>query len=157
MKLFNNKFVVYSALEKVWAFYTNIRHLEKITPPEMNLRILHTTSEEIKIGAETWITGKIIFNMQWHSRIVALERYRYVDEMFVSGGEKSFFKYWKHEHIFKAGEGQTIVLDMIKLELPFGLAGRIFEGFAIKILRNLFKYRETATRKQLEEDGNLEK
>jgi ligand-binding SRPBCC domain-containing protein len=150
MKVFNNKFVVYSSLEKVWAFYTNIRHLEKITPPQMNLRILHTTSEEIEEGSETWITGKIIFNMKWHSRIVTLERYRYVDEMFVSGSEKPFFKSWRHEHIFKAGEGQTIVLDLIKLELPFGPAGRIFEGFAIKRLRNLFKYREAATRKQLE-------
>lgn len=150
MKLFNNKFVVYSALEKVWAFYTDIHHLEKITPPEMNLRILQTTSEEIKEGSESWITGKIVFNMKWHSRIVALERYRYVDEMFVSGSEKPFFKSWRHEHIFKAGEGQTIVSDMIRLELPFGPAGRIFEGFAIKRLRNLFKYREAATRKQLE-------
>jgi ligand-binding SRPBCC domain-containing protein len=157
MKLFNNKFVVYSDLEKVWAFYTNIRHLEKITPPEMNLSILHTTSEEIKEGSETWIVGKIIFDMQWHSRIVVLEPYRYVDEMFVSGSDKPFFKYWRHEHMFKAGEGQTTVLDRIMLELPFGLAGRIFEGYAIKRLRNVFKYREVATKKQLEVDRYLKK
>jgi ligand-binding SRPBCC domain-containing protein len=150
MKIFNNKFVVNSSLEKVWAFYTNIRHLEKITPPEINLRILRTTCEEIKESSETWLAGKIIFNMQWHSRIVAYEPYRYVDEMISSGWEKSIFQYWRHEHIFKGGERQTIVIDKIILELPFGFVGRIFEGFAMRRLRNVFNYREAATRKHLE-------
>lgn len=152
VKLFDNRFVVYSGLDKVWAFYTNIRHLEIITPPEMNLRILSTTDEHIKEGSETWLEGKIIFNRQWHSRIVALQPYRYVDEMVVTRNEKPIFKYWRHEHIFEGDKDEATVIDKIMLELPFGLVGRILESYAKKRLHSVFKYREIATKKQLEGD-----
>jgi ligand-binding SRPBCC domain-containing protein len=150
MRLFDNKFVVNSSLKEVWAFYTNIRHLEKITPPKINLRILYTTSEEIKEASGTWLTGKIIFGMQWHSRIVAFEQHRYVDEMIISDSEKPVFQYWRHEHVFKGGDSQTIVIDKINFELPYGFIGRVFEAFAVRKLRNVFNYRESATKKQLE-------
>lgn len=150
MRLFDNKFVVNSSLKNVWAFYTNIRHLEKITPPEINLRIHYTTSEEVKENSETWLTGKIIFNMQWHSRIVTFEQHRYVDEIIISESEKPVFRYWRHEHIFKGGDRQTTVIDKIIFELPFGFIGRVFEAFAVRRLHNVFNYRESATKKQLE-------
>ena len=36
---FINKFIINEDIEKVWEFYTDIRHLEIITPKKLNLKI----------------------------------------------------------------------------------------------------------------------
>ncbi len=150
MNSFSNKFVVHSKLDNVWAFYTNIRHLETITPPQMELRILKTSDEIIKEGSETWLTGKIILRTKWHSRITIFKPFRYVDEMIWAENEKPIFGYWKHEHVFEGEEGNTSVIDNIEFELPFGIIGRMFKQYAKSRLRKVFGYRAAATKRVLE-------
>jgi ligand-binding SRPBCC domain-containing protein len=151
MKSFTHSFGVKASLEKVWEFYTNIRHLEIVTPPGMRLEILSTTDERISEGSETWLSSKILLKTIWHSRIVSLKPYRYVDEMIISDMKKPLFKYWSHEHIFQGDDKHTIVIDNIILQLPFGVCGRLFESFASARLKKIFQYREAATRRYLEQ------
>lgn len=149
---FSSIFDVHSSLETVWAFYTNIRHLEKITPPYMLLRVLDTSDEIMKEGSEAWLTGKIIFRNKWHSKITFFKPFRYVDEMITSENDKPIFSHWKHEHIFVGDEMQTRVIDNIQFELPLGVIGRIFRQYAKAKLRNLFNYRAAATKRLLEQE-----
>jgi ligand-binding SRPBCC domain-containing protein len=151
MKSFTHSFEVKAGLDKVWEFYTDVRHLEIITPPEMRLEILSTTDERISEGAETWLSSKILLKTKWHSRIVSLKPYRYVDEMIISDTKNQLFKYWSHEHIFQGDDKHTIVIDNIRLKLPFGVFGRFFERYASAKLKKIFKYREAATRRYLEQ------
>ena len=151
MKSFTHRFEVEASLDKVWDFYTNIRHLEMITPPEMQLNILSTTDERIKEGSETWLSGKIILNTKWHSRIVAFQPYRYVDKMIIADTSRPLFNYWNHEHVFEGDDNQTTVIDRIMLQLPFGVFGRCFESYATARLKKVFQYREAATKRYLEQ------
>ena len=150
MRTFRKSFIVKSPVERVWHFYTDIKHLEIITPKEIELKIISTTNQHIVQGQEIWVSGKIFEKikrrMTWHSKITSLKAHEYADEM-LSGP----FKKWRHLHKFHNIDGkQTEVIDEIEFELPYGILGKLFEGYAYKQLQNTFEYRKIATVKALE-------
>lgn len=139
-----------SHIDKVWGFYTDINHLTIITPRELDLVVVDTTDLKFIQGTEIWIQGKILlFKKEWHSRITLVRPYEYVDEM-LSGP----FKRWRHVHKFRYDVklNQTEVTDEVEFELPYGVLGRAFEGFANNQLKKIFEHRKKATIKALEND-----
>lgn len=150
MRKFRHSFIVKSPIERVWDFYTDVKHLEAITPKEIDLKIINATNQNIVQGHEIWLSGKIIAKirrrMTWHSKITFLKAHEYVDEMLAGP-----FKKWMHLHKFSNIDGkQTEIIDEIEFELPYGILGKLFEGYAYKQLQNIFEYRKTATVKELE-------
>lgn len=150
MRTYRQSFIVKSPIEKVWHFYTDVKHLETITPKEIELKVISTTHQNIVQGQEIWVSGKIFKKirrrMKWHSKITFLKANEYIDEM-LSGP----FKKWKHLHRFGSIEGkQTEIIDEVDFELPYGILGKVFEGYAYKQLQNIFEYRKKATVKALE-------
>jgi ligand-binding SRPBCC domain-containing protein len=150
LRTFRQSFIVKSPIEKVWHFYTDAKHLEIITPKEIELKIISTTNQNIVQGQEIWVSGKIFekirIRMGWHSKITFLKAHEYIDEM-LSGP----FKKWRHLHTFYNIDGkQTEIIDEIEFELPYGILGKLFEGHAYKQLQNIFEYRKIATVKALE-------
>lgn len=150
MRKFRHSFVVKSPIERVWHFYTDVKHLEIITPKEIELKIIRTTHQNIVQGQEIWVSGKIFEKMgrrmKWHSKITYLKSHEYIDEM-LSGP----FKKWRHLHWFHNIEGkQTEIIDEVEFELPYGILGKLFDGYAYKQLQNIFEYRKIATIKALE-------
>ena len=148
MRHFRHSFSVNSEISRVWDFYTDMRHLEVITPPHLHLRVLKTTHQKLVEGSEVWLTGKLVWQSTWHSRITLLAPYEYVDEMLTGR-----FKVWKHIHAFrKTREKETEVIDDIDFELPYGPLGRLFEPFVVRQLQKTFEHRKIATRAELEKD-----
>ena len=148
MRTFSHSFIVKSNIERVWDFYTNVKHLEIITPKEIDLKIIDTTSQNIVQGQEIWSSGKIITKRRivWRSKITFFKLYEYADEM-LDGP----FKKWRHLHKFHNVDGkQTKIIDEIEFELPYGILGKLFEGYACKQLLKTFQYRKVATIKALE-------
>jgi ligand-binding SRPBCC domain-containing protein len=150
LQTFRQSFIVKSPIEKVWHFYTDVKHLETITPKEIELKVISTTHQNIVQGQEIWVSGKIFKKirrrMKWHSKITFLKANEYIDEM-LSGP----FKKWRHLHRFGSIEGkQTEIIDEVDFELPYGILGKVFEGYAYKQLQNIFEYRKKATVKALE-------
>jgi ligand-binding SRPBCC domain-containing protein len=150
LRTFSQSFIVNSPLERVWHFYTDVSHLETITPKEIELKIISTTNQNIVQGQEIWVSGKIFEKirrrMKWHSKITFLKAHEYIDEM-LSGP----FKKWRHLHRFHSIDGkQTEVIDEVDFELPYGIFGKLFKGYAYKQLQNTFEYRKIATVKALE-------
>jgi ligand-binding SRPBCC domain-containing protein len=45
---------------------------------------------------------------------------------------------------------QTEIIDEVEFELPYGMLGKLFEGYAYKQLQNTFEYRKIAIAKALE-------
>jgi ligand-binding SRPBCC domain-containing protein len=119
-----------------------MHHLEVITPPDMQLRLVRsTTGSKLAEGTEVWLTGILVFRSNWHSRIISLKPHVYVDEM-LSGR----FRVWKHVHAFrKVDEKTTEVIDEIDFQLPYGFLGRMFEGYAYRQLEKIFEHRKQAT------------
>ena len=150
LSTFRHIFVVNDNIARVWEFYTDIKHLEIITPKEMDLKIINaTTSQKLTQGSEIWIAGKIIFltKTTWHSKITSLKLYEYVDEML-----KGPFKKWRHSHRFyDINQKQTQVIDEVDFELPYGIIGKLlFKGYAYNHLKKIFAHRRMATIKALE-------
>ena len=133
-------------IDRVWEFYTDIKHLEIISPKEIELKIMNATSQKLSQGSEIWLEGKIIVILfkrsMWHSKItsfsVSPQQYLYVDEM-LNGP----FKKWRHLHKFHSvdnnnNQKQTQVIDEIHFELPYGIIGKLFDGMRIEGLRKSF-------------------
>jgi ligand-binding SRPBCC domain-containing protein len=145
---FRNSFIVNSPIDRVWEFYTDIKHLEIVTPTELELKIISTTSQTLTQDSEIWLEGKLMISKsKWHSIIRTLKPYQYLDEMLAGP-----FKKWKHLHKFKDNNDpkQTEVIDEISFELPYGPIGKLFEGYADRRLQKLFDYRKEATIRNLE-------
>lgn len=149
MRIFSHSFIVKRPIEKVWNFYTDVGHLEVITPKKIDLTIINVTNQKIIQGQEIWLSGKIatkIRRERWHSKIMLLRPYEYVDEMLTGP-----FKKWKHIHKFQSiDDKQTEVTDVVEFELPYSIIGKLFEGYAYKQLQDLFEHRKLATIKSLE-------
>jgi ligand-binding SRPBCC domain-containing protein len=141
-----HKFIINEDIEKVWEFYTDIRHLEIITPKKLNLKIINTTNQKIILGQETILSAKIIIMKRtWHSKITFFQQYEYIDEML----EGPFIK-WKHTHKFKRiNKNKTEIIDKVEFNLPYGGFGKIGSIFFTKILRQLFEHRKDETIKYL--------
>ena len=78
----NISFVVNCPIDRVWEFYTNIKHLEIITPTEIELKITSATSQKLNQGSEFWFVGKLMISKRkWHSVIKSIGQYQYLDEM----------------------------------------------------------------------------
>lgn len=153
MRVFTHTFIVNCHIDKVWSFYTEVKHLKLITPLEVDIQIINTTSQNIVEGQEIWLSGKIIAKKRsrWHSKITLFKPYEYIDEML-----EGPFKRWKHRHIFYDHDGkQTTILDEIEFELPYGIFGRLFEGYANKHLQNIFEHRKIATIAALENNISI--
>ena len=145
MQKYKHRFIVNCPVERVWEFYTDIKHLEIITLKETDLKIINFTSQNIVQGQEIWCSGKIITKIRrtvWHSKITFLKPYEYIDEMLAGP-----FKKWRHLHKFHDIYGkQTEVVDEIEFELPYDIFGKLFfEGYAYKQLHKIFEYRKIAT------------
>ncbi|AFU59272.1 putative cyclase/dehydrase [Candidatus Nitrososphaera gargensis Ga9.2] len=151
MRTFRHTFTVNAGIDKVWDFYTDINHLQVISPPGMQIRLVKTTHQKLIEGSEVWLTGILLTRSSWHSKITSLAPYRYVDEM-LSGR----FHVWKHVHGFRKVDGNnntaTEVIDEIDFELHYGMLGRIFEGYVYSQLEKIFAYRKQATIKALEKN-----
>ncbi len=143
-------------IDRVWEFYIDIKHLEIITPKELELKIINSTSQKLAQGSEIWLEGKIMMMLsertKWHSTItlfsVSSHQCQYVDEMLTGP-----FKKWRHLHKFDDidnSQKQTQVIDEIDFELPYGTIGKLFDGYAYRRLEKLFCNRKLATIRALE-------
>jgi ligand-binding SRPBCC domain-containing protein len=150
LRTFRQSFIIECPIERVWHFYTDVKHLETITPKGIELKIIRTTNQNIVQGQEIWVSGKIFKKMgrrmKWHSKITFLKSHEYTDEM-LSGP----FKKWRHLHRFhNIGGKQTEIIDEVEFELPYGVLGKLIEGYAYKQLQDIFEYRKITAIKALE-------
>ena len=140
-------------IDRVWEFYTDIKHLEIITPPEIELNITSATSQKLTLGSEFWLEGKLMISKRrWHSVIKFITPYQYLDEMLTGPLRK-----WRHLHRFNdiyinEYQKQTEVIDEVDFELPYNPIGKLFEGYVCKRLEKFFDYRKAATIKTLEDN-----
>ena len=146
MSRFTNRFIVSAPIEKVWIFYTDIKHLEIITPQKLNLKVIDTTNDKISTGQECTISAKMLTRKRWRSKIVACSPYEYTDEML-----EGPFKKWKHVHKFnEISRNETEIIDEIDFELSYGIIGRLANSYIIHVLEKIFENRRVATKIHLD-------
>jgi ligand-binding SRPBCC domain-containing protein len=137
-------------IEDVFTFFYEAINLQRITPPELDFRIL--TPLPIEIGLGTTIDYQLrLFGIpfRWRSEITVWNPpYEFVD-MQVSGP----YKLWEHTHKFFRDNEGTIIEDSIKYRLPFWPFGEMAYPLVKTQLKRIFRYRQQTIRHLLLKDA----
>ncbi len=125
--------------EEVFDFFADAGNLERITPSELNFRIISPQPIDIKKGA--LIDYKLKLHgipITWKTEITQWNP----PFDFVDTALKSPYKQWIHLHTFEAGErGETIMKDIVRYRLPFEPLGDIGLFVVKRELNYIFNYR----------------
>jgi len=132
-------------LEEVFAFFSDARNLEAITPPWLQFHVL--TPQPIMMGAGTLIDYRLRVRglpLRWQSEITAWEApRRFIDEQ-----RRGPYRQWLHEHLFAERDGGTLVRDRIDYAVPGGpLAPLLHRWWVGPDVQTIFAFRH----RQLEE------
>ena len=129
------------SLEEVFAFFSDPRNLEELTPDFLNFSIVEIPEGDLQTGSE--IRYRISLRgipIGWRTEIRDwVDQEQFVDEQ-MSGP----YALWHHTHTFEEdGEG-TLMRDIVRYRLPLGALGRLVAGrWVDSDLDRVFSYRFT--------------
>jgi ligand-binding SRPBCC domain-containing protein len=124
---------------EVWAFFSDPRNLEAITPDFLRFRVA-TPGPVAMIEGGTVDYRLSLFGIPfaWRSRFEEVR----VGERFVDVQAKGPYRHWRHLHTFAESPGGTEVRDRVDYELPLGPFGvAAHELFVRRSLRRIFDHR----------------
>jgi ligand-binding SRPBCC domain-containing protein len=129
------KLFVPQDLDTVFEFFSDAANLQELTPGWLDFRIL-TPNIEMRPGA--MIDYKLRVRgipLRWRSEITEWEPpHRFVDNQ-VRGP----YRRWHHQHVFKAVDGGTEVIDIVDYSAPGGFL--VEKLFVDRDIRRIFAYR----------------
>jgi len=130
------------ARHEVFAFFSDAYNLERLTPQFLNFKILAPAPTEMKPGAIIEYSLRLYgVPLRWRTRI---ESYT-PEESFVDTQERGPYALWHHTHTFEEVEGGTLMRDVVRYKIHFGILGRIAHFFFVKrALNQIFGFRRTA-------------
>ena len=130
-------------IEKAWAFFSSANNLSRITPPEMQFRIINESADDdIYDNMEIDYIVRPLFGipLKWKTVITQVDKpHRFMDRQ-----KKGPYKKWEHTHTFVEKDNGTFMTDVVNYVLPFGILGRIAHFlFVRKKLKQIFEFRKT--------------
>ncbi|SMC66168.1 SRPBCC family protein [Moheibacter sediminis] len=133
---------LYTDLKSAWDFFSLAHNLSKITPKDMNFRVMSDVGE-IPIYEGMTIDYKVSpllgISMNWQTEIIKVEH----QKLFVDFQKKGPYKIWHHLHEFEENENGVLMTDTVDYELPFGMFGNWVNHLIVrKKLDKIFKYRK---------------
>jgi ligand-binding SRPBCC domain-containing protein len=157
MATYQREVWVDAPFDEVWRFYSTVDGLEALTPEWMNLRVEEvrgpngeTDPKVLEAGAKIRMSLRpfdVGPRQRWISRIVQRTEddgaAMFQDEM--DGGP---FPDWQHTHQFYAGDGKTLVRDVVNYRFP--ALGETGSPLAKVGFEPMFAYRHRKTKELLE-------
>jgi ligand-binding SRPBCC domain-containing protein len=134
--------------EEVFAFFSDARNLDAITPPWLRFGILSTAPVRMKEGAV--IDYKLRVHglpIRWRTKITEWKPpLRFVDEQL-----RGPYRLWIHEHDFEPRDGGTLVRDRVRYAVPFDFL--VHRLFVRRDVSQIFAYRSEKVRQQFGSTG----
>jgi ligand-binding SRPBCC domain-containing protein len=126
---------------EVFPFFAGVGNLDRITPPELNFRILE---QPVQMGEGGLIRYRLRLDgipFGWLTRITRWEPGRaFVDEQLAGP-----YRRWIHAHEFDdAPGGGTRIRDRVDLVLPLQPVGELAWPYVRRKLRRIFEFRQAA-------------
>ena len=131
--------IIEHPLTEVFEFFADAGNLERITPPELNFKIITPQPIDIKKGALIDYPLKLRgIPITWKTEITLWDP----PHSFVDTALKSPYKQWIHLHTFEQrANGETIMKDIVRYRLPLETLGDLAHWYVKKELKYIFDYR----------------
>ncbi|MBZ5623788.1 MAG: SRPBCC family protein [Acidobacteriia bacterium] len=129
-------------IEKVFAFFADVRNLEAITPPWLNFRVLTPAPIRMEPGAEMeYQLAWRRFRLRWKTQITEWKP----PQFFVDVQARGPYRLWEHTHSFRSEDSGTRMFDSVRYQMPFGIVGQAVHGIRVRRdLDRIFDYRAAA-------------
>ncbi|MGD9946929.1 MAG: hypothetical protein AB7U29_00460 [Desulfobulbus sp.] len=131
---------VSGSLEQIWAFLQNPVNLDRITPPDLQFRIVTDVPDIMHNGLiiEYRITIPLIGTHTWITEIKHIrEGFSFVDEQRLGP-----YRFWYHYHEIRQDEDGVLLIDRVHYQPPMGILGRVVHRLYIRsTLEKIFDYR----------------
>ena len=126
--------------DRCWAFFSDPANLRDITPPTLNFRVTSSLPPRMYAGMIICyrIRPLVAFDLTWITEITQVrEPFFFVDEQRFGP-----YRFWHHQHHFRAISGGVEMDDEVHYALPLGWLGRAMNRlFVERQLRHIFSYR----------------
>jgi ligand-binding SRPBCC domain-containing protein len=134
--------------EEVFAFFSDARNLDAITPPWVRFRMETVGPVEMKRGAlidyKLRVRG---FPIRWRTKITEWKPpVRFVDEQL-----RGPYRLWIHEHEFEPRDGGTLVRDRVRYAVPFDFL--VHNLFVRRDVARIFAYRTESLQRRFGSRG----
>lgn len=126
--------------ETAWAFLSDPRNLQKITPSHMGFKILSGADRPMYPGQVIHYSVSPFKGVRtrWVSEITHVKEGHY----FVDEQRFGPYSFWHHKHFISPVTDGVVMEDIIDYKLPLGPLGRVAQAlFVKKQLTNIFAYR----------------
>jgi len=140
LHVFESEQSVASTPEEVFAFFSETRNLERLTPPELKWRILGETST-MRLGATVDYSLRVHgLPIGWRSLAVEWSAPQGFADVQVRGP----YLWWKHTHRFESERNGTLVRDRVEYALPLAPLGEIARSLVRRDIERAFAFRRRA-------------
>ena len=147
MHLFKTQQFLPITIEEAWNFFSTPKNLAKITPPEMDFKIISPLPEgDIYNGMKINYSVKPLMGIpvKWVTMLKDIT----VGHRFTDIQIKGPYEIWEHTHIFTPVKNGVHMEDIVKYKVPFGFIGRILNSLFIKNkITTIFNYRKNILEK----------
>ncbi len=131
------------SLQQAWDFFSSPLNLAQITPTEMAFEVTSDLDPQQKMYTGMIITYKVSplwgIKLNWVTEITHVEENNY----FIDQQRFGPYRFWHHQHHFKAIETGVEMTDLLTYGLPMGFLGQSLNHLLIAgKLRDIFSYRE---------------
>jgi len=144
--------------EEVFAFFSEAANLHDVTPPWLGFRIFTPLPIEIREGAIIDYRIRLAgIPIRWRTVITEWNP----PQSFVDMQDKGPYALWEHTHRFDEQDGGTLMTDLVRYALRFGVLGRLAHRLAVRgavsaifdhrydVIRNVFARSTDAQRPRL--------
>jgi ligand-binding SRPBCC domain-containing protein len=130
-------------IDLVFSFFSAAENLERITPPELNFRIVTPGPVELRRGALIDYRLSLFgIPFQWRTEITAwLPPFEFVDTQL-----RGPYGQWIHRHLFREEAGGTVIEDEVRYRLPLPIIGEIARPLVKLQVGRIFSFREARIR-----------
>jgi ligand-binding SRPBCC domain-containing protein len=141
-KVYNLKTVQFipCTMEKAWEFFSSPANLSKITPSNLNFKILSKELTSMYAGQifEYKVHPVLGIPLYWMTEITHVQHHQY----FVDEQRYGPYSMWHHQHHFKVVDGGVEMTDIVHYKLPLWFLGDIANTLFVKNqLKNIFEHR----------------
>ncbi len=139
-------------LQTAWQFFSDPRNLPVITPPDLGFEITSDLPERMYAGMVVTyrVTALAGIRVDWVTEITHVHE----PGFFVDEQRFGPYRFWHHQHHFRAVERGTEMVDLVAYLLPLQPFGQLAGPFVRRRLDQIFDFRQQTLEAMFKERGD---